>query len=41
MKKNYETPAIELVKLDPVDVITTSLPIFTEDNVIPDGWVEA
>lgn len=41
MKKNYETPAIELVKLESVDVITISLPDFVEENVLPDGWVEA
>lgn len=41
MKKNYEAPALELVGLCSVDVITASLPVFTEDNVLGDGWVEA
>ena len=41
MKKTYETPALELVKLESVDVITVSLPKFNDDNILADGWIEA
>ena len=41
MKKNYESPALELVRLESVDVMTTSLPNFNDDNILADGWVEA
>ena len=40
MKKNiYEAPEALVVCLDAVDVITAS--IFEDENMIPDGWMEA
>ena len=38
MKNNYETPNAVTVKLDAVDVITTS-PVIDED-MLPGGWQE-
>ncbi len=40
MKKNiYEAPEALVVCLEAVDVITSS--IFNDENMIPDGWLEA
>lgn len=41
MKKNniYESPVAEVVTLEASDVITAS--VFSDSNVIEDGWVEA
>ena len=40
MKKNvYESPEALVVNLESVDVITSS--IFSDENMIPDGWIEA
>lgn len=41
MKKIYEIPVAELVKLDMIDIVTTSLPEFDDPNILDDGWVEA
>ena len=38
-KNLYESPKATLVCLDTVDVITTS-PVFTDPDLIPDGWIE-
>ena len=40
MKKNlYEAPEAIVVCLDAVDVITAS--VFSDSNMIDDGWIEA
>ena len=40
MKSNvYEAPEALVVSLESVDVITSS--VFNDDNMIPDGWIEA
>ena len=40
MKKNvYEAPKAVVVSLETNDVITAS--VFTDSNVLEDGWVEA
>ncbi len=41
MKKIYEVPEAKVMNVDTVDVITTSLPTFKDDNVLGDGWIEA
>ena len=42
MKKNiYEAPEAKILDVDTVDVITISLPTFTDDNILGDGWIEA
>ncbi len=37
--KQYEAPEALVVRLDAVDVITTSGPMFEDGNVMDDGWV--
>ena len=39
MKKIYESPEALVVSLESVDVITSST--FNDENMIPDGWIEA
>ena len=40
MKKNVsESPEALVIRLESVDVVTSST--FSDDNMIPDGWVEA
>ena len=43
MKKNntYEAPEALVVCLEDIDVITASLPVFKDDNVLEDGWIPA
>ena len=41
MKKTYESPKAILVAVDGVDVITASLPLFDDSNVLEDGWIPA
>ena len=41
VKKTYETPKLELIKLDSTDILTASLPNFNDENILGDGWVEA
>ena len=35
----YEAPEAILVKLETVDVITTSAPIFSDGDALDDGWI--
>lgn len=37
----YEAPEATVVCLEEIDVITASLPIFKDDNVLEDGWIPA
>ena len=42
MKKNvYEAPTALVIDVEDIDVITASLPIFDDDNVLEDGWIPA
>lgn len=42
MKKSiYEAPEALVVCLEDIDVITASLPVFSDDNVLEDGWIPA
>ena len=40
-KRIYEAPEAIAVALEEIDVITASLPIFEDSNVLDDGWIEA
>lgn len=39
--KKYEAPEAQIVCHSAVDVITASLPIFNDSDVLKDGWIEA
>ena len=39
--KKYEVPEAQIVSLDAIDVITASLPLFNDSNILEDGWIEA
>lgn len=42
MKKSiYEAPEALVVCLEKIDVITASLPTFTDDDMVSDGWIPA
>jgi hypothetical protein len=42
MKKAvYESPEALIVCLKAIDVITTSLPEFEDDDMVDDGWIPA
>lgn len=40
-KKFYESPEALLVDIEAIDVITSSLPVFEDDDMVDDGWIPA
>jgi len=40
-KSTYEAPEAIVVCLENVDVITASLPVFKDDDILDDGWISA